>query len=106
MPKDPNANYQSRDLLQRAKLQRKLPTPAEEALWTLVRGEAFVGFRFRRQHVIGPYIADFYCHRARLIVEIDGGIHEEAGQAEYDSDREEKLRYLGITFCVFGMRRF
>lgn len=60
---------------QTARRLRKEPTLSEAALWRLLRGKALAGVRFRRQVPIGPYIADFCCFSARLIVEVDGGVH-------------------------------
>ena len=56
---------------------RKNPTDAEVRLWSRLRGKHLDGFRFRRQQPIGPYIADFFCPEARLIVEVDGSQHHE-----------------------------
>ena len=58
-----------------ARRLRKAPTLAEQALWRLLREKALGGLRFRRQVPIGPYIADFCCFSARLVVEVDGGVH-------------------------------
>ena len=63
----------------RARELRHNATDAERALWQVLRDKQ-LGFRFRRQFVIGPYIADFACPEARLVVEVDGGQHAEPGQ--------------------------
>src|SRR5687768_12948295 len=60
-------------------------TPAELKLWGKLRGDQLLGFRFRRQHRLGSYIADFYCHAAKLVVEVDGDSHDE--RQEYDEKR-------------------
>jgi very-short-patch-repair endonuclease len=52
-------------------------TPAETAPWAYLRRKQVGGLRFRRQHVIGPYIVDFCCVQAHLVVEVDGGVHDE-----------------------------
>ena len=57
---------------------RTEPTDAEAALWRLLRGRRFIGFKFRRQVPLGPFIADFLCFEARVIVELDGGQHAES----------------------------
>ncbi|HEX7604596.1 MAG TPA: endonuclease domain-containing protein [Polyangiaceae bacterium] len=67
---------------------RSAPTPSEALLWRHLRGDA-LGVRFRRQVVVGPFIVDFYCAAARLVVEIDGGIH--LAQAERDARRDAAL---------------
>jgi very-short-patch-repair endonuclease/restriction endonuclease S subunit len=69
------AGYDFSGLLDRAREMRRKQTPAEEQLWDLVRNRGFMGLKFRRQHQLGEYIADFYCHEHRLVIEFDGGIH-------------------------------
>ena len=61
-----------------AKAMRRAPTDAERALWTLLRAKRFVDFKFRRQQPIGPYIADFVCPVAKLIIEADGSQHADS----------------------------
>ncbi len=68
---------------------RQRQTPAEEFFWELVRDRRFEGYKFRRQHPLGRFIADFYCPELRLAVELDGGIH--ATQVERDRARDEIL---------------
>jgi len=53
-----------------------------------LKGKQLLGLKFRRQHPINKYIVDFYCHKKKLIIELDGGIHEEGTQEEYDKERE------------------
>ena len=65
-------------LVSRARTMRKELTPAELKLWNALRGDQLLGLRFRRQHRVGSYIADFFCHAARLVVEVDGDSHESA----------------------------
>jgi very-short-patch-repair endonuclease len=70
------------------KLSRQLRrplTPAELILWKHLRGSNVGGFKFRRQHAIGRFIADFYCAECRLIVEVDGDVHND--RKEYDTER-------------------
>ena len=65
-------------------LARKLrltPTDAEIRLWSRLRGKQLAGLRFRRQHPLGPYVVDFFCAEAKLIVEVDGGQHADDGEA-------------------------
>jgi very-short-patch-repair endonuclease len=83
-----------------ARANRKEPTPAEQALWLALRGHQ-LGYHFRRQHAIEGYIVDFVCLRAWLIVEVDGGIHQEAGQAEYDGGRTHALQECGFLVLRF-----
>ncbi len=76
-------------------------TPAEFVLWEKLRSRRLGGFKFRRQHPIDKYIADFYCHEARLVVEVDGGIHTIKMNKEYDIERDNVLDKLGITTIRF-----
>ena len=63
------------ELLRRARAMRHEPAPAEKKLWRLLRDRQLNGFKFRRQHRVAGYIADFYCHEASLVVELDGASH-------------------------------
>ena len=65
---------------------RQSMTPAEQMLWQALRGNALNSAHFRRQHAIGTYILDFYCAKAKLAIEIDGGIH--LTQETYDFERD------------------
>jgi very-short-patch-repair endonuclease len=80
-----------RILLARAREMRRNPTPGEETLWRRLRARRLAGLKFRRQHVISPYIADFYCAAARLVVEIDGASHD--GRKRWDTHRDDQLQY-------------
>lgn len=62
-------------IFQRATELRKNMTEAERILWSALRRKQLSGKRFRRQHPIETFIVDFYCHEARLVIEVDGGIH-------------------------------
>jgi len=73
------------------------PTPAEEILWRELRGGE-LGFRFRRQEPIGPYIADFVCKAQRLVVEVDGDSHDDDAA---DRGRDGALRALGYRVIRF-----
>ncbi len=74
---------------------RKELTPPERLLWSALRGKGINGLRFRRQAPLGPYIADFYCHDARLVLEIDGGSHS-GDQLEHDRKRDQWMKEQGI----------
>ena len=84
----------------RRKLRKNLTEP-EKIFWNKVRaGQAI--YKFRRQHSIGPYVVDFYCPQARLIVEIDGDSHAEDGQAAKDEQRNlyfKKLNFRIKRYC-------
>ncbi len=74
-------------------------TDAERALWYYVRAGRFLGYKFRRQAPMGPYVVDFLCEQARLIVEIDGGQHAE--RIERDAARTRWLRAQGYEVIRF-----
>ncbi|MBN1657212.1 MAG: endonuclease domain-containing protein [Anaerolineae bacterium] len=80
---------------ERARELRREQTPAEQILWRRLRGAQLAGYKFRRQHPIGRFIVDFCCASARLIVEVDGDVHAENGQAAYDVARTECLEAEG-----------
>jgi very-short-patch-repair endonuclease len=80
--------------IDRRKHLRNIPTKAEYVLWQELRRQR-LGYLFRRQFQIGPYIADFYCNELRLVVEVDGPIHAE--QIVYDRRRDEYMRRHGCT---------
>ena len=77
-----------------AKHLRSFQTIAERSFWYNVRAHRFAGYKFRRQHPIGPYIVDFVCLSAKLVVELDGGQH--AGQRSYDEKRDAFLSERGF----------
>ncbi len=77
--------FEKKDL---AREMRKNPTKAEEILWHQLRNKNLGGHKFRRQHVIGPFIADFACLMKRVIVEADGEMHKNAEQKEHDANRD------------------
>lgn len=86
--------------VQRAKELRRDMTPEERILWQHLRANRLHGFHFRRQQIIKGFITDFYCHGAKLVIEVDGGIHQR--QVEYDTNRDEVsigrgLRILRIS---------
>ena len=74
-------------------------TPAEKILWQEVRAKK-LGVRFRRQQVIQGFIVDFYCHKAGLVVEVDGDVHDL--QKEEDERREKVLCEMGLRIVRFG----
>jgi very-short-patch-repair endonuclease len=98
MPKDWVHN--SRSLKDRRRELRKNSTTAESWLWYSLRDNK-LGVKFRRQHSIGGYIADFYCQKAKLIIELDGGVHNTSEAKEYDRIRDkyfEELEYKVLRF--------
>jgi very-short-patch-repair endonuclease len=74
----------------RARELRRAMTPAEKNLWQHIRyGQ--LGVQFRKQHAVGPYIVDFFCAKAKLVIEIDGDVHADPEQAKRDAERTEWL---------------
>ena len=88
----------SKAKLERARQLRREMTPAEKLLWQEVRAKK-LGVHFRRQQVIAGFIVDFYCHKADLVIEVDGDIHDL--QREEDARRESVLREMGLTLVRF-----
>lgn len=78
----------------RSELRSNL-TPAEEELWRLLRKHKLAGRKFRRQHSIGSYIVDFYCASEKLVIEVDGSVHDTPEVVANDLVRDETLQDLG-----------
>ena len=89
------------DILKHARSLRSNQTDAEQLLWGLLRGRRLAGRKFRRQHPIGRYILDFYCHEDRLAVEVDGGQHNDEKKKLHDDRRSRFLREQGIRVVRF-----
>ena len=89
------------DILHYARQLRGTQTDAENLLWQILRDRRFCGFKFRRQHPVGSYILDFYCHDAQLAIELDGGGHAVEEQMEYDQQRTKDLAGAGIRVLRF-----
>jgi very-short-patch-repair endonuclease len=79
---------------QLAKEFRRQMTPEEKILWQYLRGNRLNNLHFRRQQIIDGFLADFYCHAAALVIEVDGKIHEQ--QVEYDAERDKVLKARGL----------
>jgi very-short-patch-repair endonuclease len=82
-----------------AREMRQNQTEAEVILWDELRRKQVGKIKFRRQHAIGPFIVDFYCPAAQLVVEVDGPIHDQ--QQEYDEMRTAWLQSLGLKVIRF-----
>ena len=87
------------ELLQHAKSMRNQATDAENLMWRLLRNRALGGAKFRRQHLIGRYIVDFYCDESHLVIELDGSQHLE--QQNYDEQRTAYLQKQGLGVLRF-----
>lgn len=88
-------------MLSRCRELRKNATDAENLLWQLLRDRQLEGLKFRRQHPLGGYILDFYCHEERLAIELDGSGHLETDQARRDEQRTKDLAALGVRVIRF-----
>ncbi|MEN8252772.1 MAG: endonuclease domain-containing protein [Patescibacteria group bacterium] len=82
------------------KLRKKI-TDEERALWYKLKAGRFLGLKFKRQEPIGPYIVDFYCHSKKLIIELDGGHHNEEEVKGYDEERTLYLESKGLRVIRF-----
>ena len=93
-------------IFEKAKMLRKNMTATEQVLWEKLKGKKMLGLRFRPQHPIDIFIADFYCHPLRLVIEVDGGIHKSNNQKEYDLGREGELENWGIKAIRYTNEEF
>lgn len=80
---------------------RASQTKAETLLWQLLRNRQLLGFKFRRQHQFGDYLADFYCHEASLVIECDGSVHEQNEQWHHDQSRDAYMISSGLHILRF-----
>ena len=87
-------------LYERRKYLRNNSTPQEILLWTKIK-DSQLGYKFRRQHSIGGYIADFYCPEKRVVIELDGKSHFTEEGKEYDEERSNHFSGLGIRVLRF-----
>jgi very-short-patch-repair endonuclease len=78
-------------------------TDTENKLWTYLRANRLRGLKFRRQHPVGPFVADFYCHASRLVVEVDGPIHD--NRRVHDVRRDEWMEANGYNVLRFDNGR-
>lgn len=91
----------NKSLFGNARELRKNATRAEIILWEELRNRKFYAFKFRRQHPIRGFIADFYCNELKLVIEVDGEVHDGECQIEYDKERTFELGELGIKVLRF-----
>ncbi|RDH82031.1 MAG: hypothetical protein DIZ78_16485 [endosymbiont of Escarpia spicata] len=89
------------ELIKLARELRRNQTDAEKLMWCALRNRQVANAKFRRQHPVGDYILDFYCHEQKLAVELDGGQHFEEGQKEADQQRTRALNQRGIRMLRF-----
>ena len=93
--------YQFAGLANVARDLRTKQTDAETLLWKLLRNRQLLGFKFRRQHQFGDYIADFYCHEACLVIECDGAVHDGNEQWHHDQKRDAYMIANGLRVLRF-----
>jgi len=89
------------DQIARVRELRQSETESEEVAWRLLRALRVQGFKFRRQHAVGPYIVDFCCAKRRLVVELDGSAHAQPSQARHDLQRDAQLKGMGYFVMRF-----
>src|SRR4051812_45257193 len=99
VPERPSPQQWER-LRESARRMRREPTPAEEAMWALLRDRRLGGFKFRRQHRVRGYLVDLSCFASRLVIELDGPIHDT--QEEADREREAVIESLGYRVIRFS----
>jgi imidazole glycerol-phosphate synthase subunit HisF len=89
-----------RIIFENAKALRNNLTHEERVLWGRLK-ECFPDYKFRRQHPISEYVADFYCHKLKLVIEVDGSIHLMEENQKLDNLRQDNIEHLGITVLRF-----
>jgi len=90
----------SGNIFANARNLRRHPTPAEAALWEQLRNSQ-TGYKYRRQHPCLGYIVDFYCHALKLVIEVDGPIHEGKLNKLEDAQKQQDLEASGMTVIRF-----
>lgn len=88
--------------ISRARELRKAQTKAESRAWWLLRNRTLAGFKFRRQHPVGPFFADFCCPELRLIIELEGSVHSQPSVIKADARREAFLKNEGYVVASFS----
>ena len=89
------------DLFSKAINLRENMTEAEVLIWEMLKNKQILGYKFRRQHPIHSFIVDFYCHKLKLVIEIDGEYHNQKKQIKLDEERTKILEYQGIKIIRF-----
>ena len=92
----------TRNSFEKARWLRNNTTKHEQMLWHYLRKNKILGVRIKRQHPIGTYIADFYCHAAKLVIELDGASHDSTDQKLYDKGRAFNLKLDGLKIIRFS----
>ena len=89
------------EIFQRAKTLRNMMTPSEKKLFQKLRNNQILCLRFKAQHPINHFIVDFYCHPLKLVIEVDGEIHDQKSTKEYDENRTIELEKFGLQVIRF-----
>ena len=92
---DPLRRLRAAERFSHARKLRHNPTPAERHAWTLLRNRGILGLKFRRQHVLHGFIVDFYCPSERIVIELEGDVHDAEAQRGYDQARAGFLQAAG-----------
>jgi len=85
-----------------AEILRKIETYPEKKLWEALKNKKLDGLKFRRQHPINRFIVDFYCHQYKLVIELDGSVHDNEEVKARDIEREKELRSYGLNVLRFS----
>ena len=99
---DPLRRLRAAERFARAHEFRHNPTPAERHAGTLLRNRCILGLKFRRQHVLHGFIVDFYCPAERIVIELEGNVHDTEAQRDYDRARVGFLK--AACYCVIRLR--
>lgn len=90
------------EIFSKAKSLRSNTTQSESRIWLLIK-DRYKNFKFRRQHPMGPYIADFYCHKLKLVIELDGKHHfEDTNRMAYDKQRDDDMIKWGVKVMRYA----
>lgn len=89
------------NIKENASYLRKNLTPQEQKMWNLIRNKKFFKYKFLRQYIIDKYIVDFACREKKIVIEIDGGQHNQPNDIEYDKKRTEVLKLYGYKVIRF-----
>lgn len=92
------------EIFRKAVKLRENETEAEKLLWAHLSKKQLSGLKFRRQHPISEFIVDFYCHSKKLVIELDGEIHDQVDQKDYDAGRQHELENFGLKVLRFKNR--
>ena len=92
----------SSEIFVRASFLRRNMTQSEKVLWEKLRNNKLNGYRFKAQHPIAKFIVDFYCHKALLIIEIDGSVHDKEEVKEHDENRSLEIEKFGLKIVRFS----